>query len=119
MKAILTVVVIVLLLAAAPLIYLVSSTESVVKVENAPKVIGFQTPVKMHIENSHGTRWVTLGVTQDGKTTETRIAQAKNQSIIPQRHVPPIDLMANVGKQTTPSLHDGKARVTVTAVTND
>lgn len=108
-----------LVLCVAPLIYLVVSDEPVVSVPAAPKVIGFETPVKIRVENSHGTRWVTLAVTQDGKTTETRVAQAKEQTIFPARNVPPMDLTVKVGKNTTPTLHDGKARVTVSAVAND
>ena len=118
MKIILAVIVF-LLLCAFPLLYLVMSNDPVVTVPGAPKVIGFQTPVKVHVVNSHGSRWVTLAVTQDGKTSETRISQAKEQSIFPPRNVPPLDVTANVGKQTTPALHDGKAKITVTAVSND
>ncbi len=119
MKTLLVIVFLALLLCAAPLVYLVSSNETVLKLENPPKVIAFQTPVTVRAENSHGLRWITLGVTQDGKTTETRIAQAKEQSIFPKRNVPPEIVRTNVGKQSTPSLHDGKAKITITAVSND
>jgi murein DD-endopeptidase MepM/ murein hydrolase activator NlpD len=119
LKSILIVVSILLVLCAAPLIYLVTSDAPVVKLDAPPKVVGFETPVKIHVENSHGTRWVTVAVTQDGKTSETRVAQAKEQTIFPARNVPPLNLTVNVGKKTTPSLHDGKAKVTVTAVAND
>ncbi|NDJ09784.1 MAG: M23 family metallopeptidase [Acidobacteriia bacterium] len=119
MKTLLVVVFVLLLLCAAPLIYLVSSNETVLKLENPPKVIAFQTPVTVRAENSHGVRWVTLAITQDGKTTETRIAQAKEQSIFPKRNEAPVIIRANVGKQSTPSLHDGKAKITITAVSND
>ena len=119
MKTLLVVVFVLLLLCAAPLIYLVSSNETVLKLENPPKVIAFQTPVTVRAENSHGVRWVTLAITQDGKTTETRIAQAKEQSIFPKRNEAPVIIRANVGKQSTPSLHDGKAKITITAVEND
>lgn len=119
MKALLTIVFIVIVLCAVPLVYLVQSNVPVVTVPGAPKVIGFQTPVKIHVENSHGTRWIVLGITQDGKTTESRVMQTKEQTIFPNRNVPPVDVTVNVGKQTTPSLHDGKAKITVTATAND
>ncbi len=119
MKTLLVIVFLALLLCAAPLVYLVSSNETVLQLENPPKVIAFQTPVTVRAENSHGLRWITLGVTQDGKTTETRIAQAKEQSIFPKRNVPPEIIRTNLGKQSTPSLHDGKAKITITAVSND
>ena len=119
MKTLLVIVFLVLLLCAVPLVYLVSSNETVLKLDNPPKVIAFQTPVTVRAENSHGIRWITLGVTQDDKTTETRIAQAKEQAIFPKRNVPPVIVRTNLGKQSTPSLHDGKAKITITAVSND
>ncbi len=119
MKTLLVIVFLALLLCAAPLVYLVSSNETVLQLENPPKVIAFQTPVTVRAENSHGLRWITLGVTQDGKTTETRIAQAKEQSIFPKRNVPPEIIRTSLGTQSTPSLHDGKAKITITAVSND
>jgi hypothetical protein len=109
----------VVLLAMVPLGLMIFSSDTVVKLDPAPKTIGFQTPLKIRTENSHGVRWITVSVEQDGKSHETRVAQAKEQHMFPERHVAPNEVTVNVGKQTTPELHDGKAKVTVTAVSND
>ena len=119
MKVILAIVAVVVLLAMFPLTLLVLSTDTVLKVDPAPKIIGYETPLHIHAENSHGVRWITVDVQQDGKSHESRVAQAKEQSFFPKRNVPATDLNVKIGKQTAPELHDGKARVVVTAVSND
>jgi murein DD-endopeptidase MepM/ murein hydrolase activator NlpD len=106
-------------LAIVPLALMVSSTETTIKLDQTPKVIGFQTPVRIHTENPHGSRWIAVNVEQDGKAHETRVFQAKEQHFFPERHVAPRDAVVNAGKQTTPELHDGKAKVTISAVSND
>ncbi len=112
-------VVLVLVIVIVPLSLFVFSSETVLKVDPAPKAIGFQTPLHIHAENPHGIRTITVAVEQDGKSSETRVAQAPSQHIFPERHVAPIEVTANLGKQTDPALHDGKAKITVTAVSND
>jgi hypothetical protein len=107
------------LLAAAPLTLFVMSTETVLKVDPPVKVIGFKTPVHIHEENSHGVRSMTVTVEQDGKTYDTRVAQAASQHMFPERHVAPRDVTVEVGKSSFSALHDGKARVIVSAVSND
>ncbi|MES1260996.1 MAG: M23 family peptidase, partial [Acidobacteriota bacterium] len=119
MKIILVIVTVIVLLAMAPLALLVFSTETVLRVDPAPKVIGFETPLHIRGENSHGIRWITVAVQQDGKSYETRVAQAAEQHMFPERHVAPKDVTVKIGKQSAPALHDGKARVVVTAVSND
>ena len=119
MKIILAIVAVVVLLAMFPLTLLVLSTNTALKVDPAPKVIGYETPLHIHAENSHGVRWITVDVQQDGKSHESRVAQAKEQSFFPKRNVPATDLNVKIGKQTAPELHDGKARVVVAAVSND
>ena len=119
MKVILAIVAVVVLLAMFPLTLLVLSTDTVLKVDPAPKIIGYETPLHIHAENSHGVRWITVDVQQDGKSHESRVAQAKEQSFFPKRNVPATDLNVKIGKQTAPELHDGKARVVVAAVSND
>ena len=118
MKPIILIAVVVLL-AAAPLSLFVLSTGTVVKVDPPVKVIGFKTPIHIHEENSHGVRSTTVTVEQDGKSYETRAGQAASQHIFPERHVAPRDMTVEVGKQSAPALHDGKARVVVKAVSND
>jgi murein DD-endopeptidase MepM/ murein hydrolase activator NlpD len=117
-RIILLVVGLVVLLAMFPVGLMLFSNETVLKLD-APKTIGVQTPLKIRAENSHGVRWITVAVEQDGKSHETRVAQAKEQHMFPERHVAPKELTVNIGRQSTPELHDGKAKVTVTAVSND
>jgi hypothetical protein len=118
-KIILLIAALVVALAAAPLWLMVSSTETVLKLDKTPKVIGIQTPVVVHAENPHGVRWITVSVEQDGKAHETRAFQAKEQHFFPERNIAPRNVTVNLGKQTTPELHDGKAKVVVSAVSND
>jgi murein DD-endopeptidase MepM/ murein hydrolase activator NlpD len=119
LKAILAVVVLVLALAAVPVYLMVSSTETVLKVVEQPKVIGFRTPMRLRAENQHGVRWLTVAVAQDGKSHETRVAQAKTQHMFPERGVKPVELLVSLGRELTPELHDGRAKVTVSAISND
>jgi len=118
-KIILGLILLVVLLAAAPLWLFVSSTDTVLAVDPAPKVIGFETPLNVRASNPHGVRWITVTLEQDGKSHETRAFQAKAQHIFPERNVAPRDLGLKLGKQSTPELHDGKAKVTIAAVSND
>jgi murein DD-endopeptidase MepM/ murein hydrolase activator NlpD len=110
---------IVILFVSLPLSVFVMSNETALTVNPPPKVIGYQTPLHIHAENPHGVRFLNVTVEQDGKSYEARVAQAQSQHMFPERHVAPLDTTANVGKQTTPALHDGKARLIVTAVSND
>jgi hypothetical protein len=105
-RIILLVVGLVVLLAMFPVGLMLFSNETVLKLD-APKTIGVQTPLKIRAENSHGVRWITVTVEQDGKSHETRVAQAKEQHMFPERHVAPKEVTVNVGRQTTPELHDG------------
>ncbi len=119
MKIAIVVLIALLVLAAAPLTLIVLSNETTLKVEPPVKVIGYKTPLHIHAENSHGVRSMTVTVEQDGKKYDTRVAQANAQHIFPEHNVPPRDVTIEIGKQTAPALHDGKAKVIVSAVSND
>lgn len=112
-------VVLVLLLAAAPVYLMVSSTETVLKAVDQPKVVGMKTPMRVRAENPHGVRWMTVSVSQDGKSHDTRVAQAKAQHMFPERGVKPQEVSVDLGRAVMPELHDGKAKVTVSSVSND
>jgi murein DD-endopeptidase MepM/ murein hydrolase activator NlpD len=109
----------VVLVVALPLSLLVLSNETVLTVSPGPKVIGYRTPLHIRAENSHGIRTLTVAVEQDGKSYGARAAQAQTQHMFPERGVPPRDVTVNVGKETAPALHDGKAKLVITAVSND
>jgi len=93
------------------------STWTVISVDPPVKVIGFQTPVKIHLDNTHGERTIKVDLQQDGKTynLSTEVQPAKHFTFS-RGKVAPRDLTVNVGKQATPALHDGKAQLLVTAV---
>jgi murein DD-endopeptidase MepM/ murein hydrolase activator NlpD len=116
-KAILLIVL--LLIVAVPAFFFFSSTGTVVDVNPAVKVIGLETPVHLHLVNPHGVRSVTLTVEQDGKSYPAPAIESPARRILIQRHAGPRDLTVNVGKQSAPALHDGKARLVVAAVSND
>jgi murein DD-endopeptidase MepM/ murein hydrolase activator NlpD len=118
LKIIITALVLVLL-AAVPLSLVVMSNETALTVDPPVPTIGLKTPVHIHAVNSHGVRVLTVSLQQDGKSWDTRAAQAKSQQFFPERNVKPLDATTEIGRQTAPELHDGKARVVVTAVSND
>ncbi len=119
MKLVIAAVILLVLIAAVPITMMVLSTDTVLTVDPPVKVIGIKTPIHIHAVNPHGVRALTVAVQQDGKTYETRAAQAPSQHIFPQRNVAPLDINTTVGKQTAPDLHEGKARVIVSAISND
>ena len=107
------------LVAAVPLVVVVSSNTTELKIDPPVKVIGYKTPVHIHAVNSHGVRFLTVTIEQDGKSSDTRVAQAVSQHIFAEHNVAPLDVTAEIGKLSAPALHDGKARVVISAVSND
>jgi hypothetical protein len=83
------------------------------------KVIGYATPLQIHAANPHGIRSLTVTVEQDGKSYVSTAASAPTRHFFAQSHVAPVNASVNVGKQSDSALHDGKARVTIAAVSND
>ncbi|HEX4136400.1 MAG TPA: M23 family metallopeptidase [Bryobacteraceae bacterium] len=98
-----------LLIAAVPAYVFLTATSTVIDVNPAVKVIGFDTPVQAHLTNKHGVKSVAVNVEQDGES----------YSVTPAANSPAGTLTAKVGKQSVPALHDGKARVVISAVSND
>lgn len=105
---------------AVPVSLLSWSTWTIISVDPPVKVIGFQTPVRIHLENPHGERTVKVDLEQDGKTynVSTEVQPVK-RFVFNRGHAAPRDLTVNAGKQSTPALHDGKAQIVVTTVSND
>jgi hypothetical protein len=92
---------------AVPSYILLSAANTVIEVNPAVKVIGFQTPVPIHLTNKHGVKSLAVTLEQDGKSyPEPSPAPAAN-------------VVVNVGKQSVAALHDGKARIVIAAVSND
>lgn len=108
-KTLVLVLVLVLVVIAVPAALLFRSTGTHITVDPSVTVIGFQTPVHIHLDNPHGVRSAGVAVEQDGKSYPASV------TVMPEQR----DLTVNVGKQSAAALHDGKARLIVTAVSND
>ena len=111
-------VVLVLLLVSAPLASFIVSQPAALTVDPV-KVIGFSTPVHVRVEDPHGVRKLDVEIEQDGKTYSTTSIETSAKRFFIQRHAAPLTLTSDVGRKKIPGLHDGKARITVTAVSND
>jgi murein DD-endopeptidase MepM/ murein hydrolase activator NlpD len=89
------------------------------EVKSPPTVIGDQTAVTAHIGGKHGFRQITAAVEQDGKSTPVVVAQEKKHRLGLFKNEAPRDIAFNVGRKTSPGLHDGKARLVIVAQAND
>ena len=118
MKTILAILVVLLLIAAPGYLYF-TSTETAINIDPAVKVIGVKTPVKVRLENPHGERSVEVAIQQDGKSYSASTFASPARRLRIERHAAPLEITANTGKLSIPALHDGKARIVVTAVSND
>ena len=110
MKIIIAVVV--LLALAVPAALYLRGTETAISVNPAVKVIGFETPVHVQLDNKHGVKSVAVVLAQDGKEYPKAAASGPG-------HAGYQDLTVKVGKQSVPALHDGKAQLIVRTVSND
>lgn len=116
MKVIL--IVLVLLLVGAPIALYVSSKPAVITVEPV-KYIGNETPVNVRVESPHGVRRLTVDVEQDGKQYSGTSVETSAHRFLTQHNAPPLTTTSTVGRKKMSALHDGKARIVVTAVAND
>lgn len=99
------------------ILLLLSSTPRI-ELDPAVTAVGSETPLKIHVNATHGIRRLTAYVEQNG--TRYRCADLKLASTrFHWRKTAPADYMLVVGSKTTPSLKDGKAVLTVEAVSND
>lgn len=106
MKIIIAVVV--LLALAVPGVLYLRGTDTAISVNPVVKVIGFDTPVHVHLDNKHGVKALAVTLAQDGKE-HPELAQSK----------PTQDVIVKVGKQSVSALHDGKAQLIVRTASND
>jgi murein DD-endopeptidase MepM/ murein hydrolase activator NlpD len=89
------------------------------EVKSPPSAIGDQTPVTVHIGGKHGFSQITASIEQDGKSTPVVVAQVKRHRLGLFRNEAPRDVTFNIGRKTSPGLHEGKATVTIAAKAND
>jgi murein DD-endopeptidase MepM/ murein hydrolase activator NlpD len=103
-----------------PLLLLALSDTPVVKIDPVVKVIGNDTPVRVHVEDPHGVRSVTAFVEQNGQRhTVYEKSEPASRLFFFRKHVAPRDFTFSAGKKQAQALQDGKARLVVEAVSND
>jgi murein DD-endopeptidase MepM/ murein hydrolase activator NlpD len=109
------IIVLALLIIAVPGYFFLSATNTAIDISPAVKIVGYDTPLHVHLVNKHGTKSITVTVEQEGKSYSAippkGLAGAKQGAAQ--------DFTLNVGKSAVPALQDGKARIVVTAVSND
>jgi murein DD-endopeptidase MepM/ murein hydrolase activator NlpD len=101
---------VVLIVVAVPAYIFLTAANTAITVNPPVTVIGFRTPVNVQLANPHGVRSAGLSIEQDGKSYPMNPPNADKGAKT---------FAVTVGKESIPALHDGKARVMVTAVSND
>ena len=117
MKIIIAAVVVLLLAVPVTLFTLSDSTK--IQITPEVKAIGNSTPVHLVMTNPHGVRSVKAVLEQDGKSYIISGPQQSSHRLRFFKNAPPESVTLNVGKGNAPSLHDGKAKLTVEAQSND
>ena len=117
MKIILVIVVV--LLIAVPVTLFSLSGATGIQVIPEVKAIGDSTPVHVQLTNPHGVRGVKAMVEQDGKSYSIPGPQEPAHRFRFFKNAPAFAVTLNVGRGNAPALHDGKARLTVEAQSND
>jgi len=113
-------VIILLLVIAVPVALLLLSNGTALKLDPPVTTIGAETPVQVQIENPHGVRSITAVIEQNGsRYTVFNAQEAPHRLLFWRRHAPPKVRKFQVGKQQTPALADGKARLIIEAQSND
>jgi len=104
---------------ACAVILFVASTRPEVTIDPAVKIVGFDTPVHVHLENGHTLRSIQASIDQDGKSYPLSSTTEPSKWFVLRGHETPRDITFNAGRKEAPGLHDGKATLVVTAVSND
>jgi hypothetical protein len=104
------VILVVLLLIGVPAWILLTAANTAITFDPPVTVIGFRTPVNVRLANPHGVRSAGLTIEQDGKSYPVNPPNSGKGART---------FSVSVGRESIPALHDGKARVVVTAVSND
>lgn len=99
------------LIVLAIAILLLLSVTPAVQLDPAVTMVGSETPLKIHLDAKHGIRRLTVYIDQNGQryTAAGMTRPAANGA----------DILLLVGSKTTPALKDGKAVLTIEAVSND
>jgi murein DD-endopeptidase MepM/ murein hydrolase activator NlpD len=113
-------VVILLLLIIVPGSLLLMSNGTELKLDPPVTAIGGLTPIQVQIDNPHGVRRITAIIDQKGsRYTVFDSQETSHRLLFWRRHVLPQVRKFQVGRQQTPALADGKARLIIEAQSND
>jgi murein DD-endopeptidase MepM/ murein hydrolase activator NlpD len=112
-------IIVLVLLLAVPIVLYALSCGTQVEVKPPVKAIGDSTPVHVVLTNPHGVRNVKAILEQDGKSYPIPGPQEPTHRIRFFKNANPVSLTLNVGRGNAPALHDGKAKLTVEAQSND
>jgi murein DD-endopeptidase MepM/ murein hydrolase activator NlpD len=113
-------IIIVVLILAVPLSLVLLSNGTTLRIDPPVTAIGGMTLVQVRIENPHGIRRLTGIIEQDGtRHTVADVHEVPNRLTFWRSHVGPQIRHFLAGKQQSPSLHDGKARLIVEVQSND
>ncbi len=108
-----------LVLFGPPLLLLVLSSESSLKIDPSPKVIGADTKFTVRVTNPHGVRRFTALLEQDGTSVLYEWKQPARRIFFLGRNDAPAEMRFAAGAKTAPKLKDGKARLVIEAQSND
>jgi murein DD-endopeptidase MepM/ murein hydrolase activator NlpD len=111
--------IVVLLIVAVPVTFYFLSSGTAIVVAPQVKAIGDSTPVHVVLNNPHGVRNVKAILEQDGKSYPIVGPQEAAHRFRFFKNAKPVSLTLNVGRASAPALHDGKAKLTVEAQSND
>ena len=118
MKILLVVILLLVIIVPGALLLLSNGTE--IKLDPPVTAIGALTPIQVQIDNPHGVRRMTAIIEQNGSRYTVFDSQETSHGLLFwRRHVLPQVRKFQVGKQQTPALTDGKARLIIEAQSND
>jgi murein DD-endopeptidase MepM/ murein hydrolase activator NlpD len=112
-------IIVVALLVAVPVILFSLSGGTLVEVNPPVKAVGDSTPVHVVLTNPHGVRSVRAILEQDGKSYPIAGPQEPAHRLRFFKDAKPVSVTLNVGRGNAPALHDGKAKLTIEAQSND
>jgi murein DD-endopeptidase MepM/ murein hydrolase activator NlpD len=86
----------------------------------APKMIGEETPVELHVESDHGVRRIVAYLEQGGRRFQVfEKTEPVRRGLLFRAEEPPVKITFPAGRKQAPELKDGPARLLVEATAND
>lgn len=96
------------------------SSVPAVTLESPPAVIGLETPINLRVDGPHGIRHVGATIEQNGARYPVfERSEPASRWMFWRRKQSPSAVSFPVGRKVTPALKDGKAKLIVTAQSND